>query len=437
MTTNVKTSKLFGWSTPAMLRLSLLAGIVFAALLACAINFGVTRHMQAVKTLTQDATAGINAAEGIKSDLAEMNQLIAQALSTKPGDAERAIVVNYGLKRLELDGSVLTASEHVAFGAAQEDPIKHITHVVATYNKLATDAIDAHEKGDEAGASANYLKASALLSGYLLPDADNLDKASTYALNQSYSELRETARTTEWELIGSTALFVGVLFLVQVFYSRRFRRMVSGSMALAIVLACVYGGYSYVQFSRIDADLTSAKQDAFDSIHVLSRARASAYVLRQNELDAQLDGKSAAEHARQFNESLSKLVNLPDGMNVSTFAHQLNSGKVPDEAGGYMAAELRNVTFAGEWDSAARAVNALNSYVSAASTPASAQAFNQFITALDQTRAINQSEFDKLAADAGSATKGMTWADLALGIVLSLLIFLGINPRLKEYKAGV
>ena len=42
-----------------------------------------------------------------------------------------------------------------------------------------------------------------------------------------------------------------------------------------------------------------------------------------------------------------------------------------------------------------------------------------------------------MAADAGSATKGMTWADLALGIVLSLLIFLGINPRLKEYKAGV
>ena len=44
-------------------------------------------------------------------------------------------------------------------------------------------------------------------------------------------------------------------------------------------------------------------------------------------------------------------------MNVSTFAHQLNSGKVPDEAGGN-GAELRNVTFAGEWDSAARAVNA-------------------------------------------------------------------------------
>ena len=127
-------------------------------------------------------------------------------------------------------------------------------------------------------------------------------RRSTYALNQSYSELRETARTTEWELIGSTALFVGVLFLVQVFYSRCFRRMVSGSMALAIVLACVYGGYSYVPVWRIDADLTSAKQDALIRFMFCRVPVPALMFFVRNELDAQLDGKSAAEHARQFNE---------------------------------------------------------------------------------------------------------------------------------------
>jgi hypothetical protein len=430
------------WSTPVLLRGLMLASLALVAFFYFSIATGLDRHNQGVKTLAEDASGGILSAQSSKSSIAEMNEIAVQALITKPGsDTYAALLQQYANKHWALTINLGKASEHVVYGAAQEDPINDINYVLASYHTLITEAFAAHEKGDDATARADYLKGRDLVSsralpGTLLSSADELDKANTYALNQNYQNQQGIASHTVIQLELSGLALLAVLVVAQVFYRSRFRRRVSFGLFLATLLALGFAGYSYTQFQTTDTSLASAKDDEFDQIHILARANASAIAAREAEFDAVLDPAHAAVYQKQFDDATHKLVMLPAGMTYAQLSGQLQSGSVPDDMGGYLATVLRQTSKV-EHQSAASAVDALGAYVASVHTPSSDKAFTALTDSLAKTKSIKQAQFDAKAAEAANALQGMAVADLAIALILAVFIFLGINPRLKEYKAGM
>ena len=61
-------------------------------------------------------------------------------------------------------------------------------------------------------------------------------------------------------------------------------------------------------------------------------------------------------------------------------------------------------------------------------------AFSQFDKALGRTIKINLDQFDKSLYGAADRLTGLDWLlPLGLALAVSLLAFLGLRPRLKEY----
>ena len=61
-------------------------------------------------------------------------------------------------------------------------------------------------------------------------------------------------------------------------------------------------------------------------------------------------------------------------------------------------------------------------------------AFDQFDTELSKTIAINRKYFDSSLADASGTLAGLDGpVPLGLALAVSVLTFLGLRPRLKEY----
>ena len=63
----------------------------------------------------------------------------------------------------------------------------------------------------------------------------------------------------------------------------------------------------------------------------------------------------------------------------------------------------------------------------------SSAAFTRFDTALDKTLQINRAEFDHSVEDGFAALAGLDVGAPAVGVVIAVLAFFGMRPRLREY----
>jgi hypothetical protein len=157
--------------------------------------------------------------------------------------------------------------------------------------------------------------------------------------------------------------------------------------------------YSGQRFNASDKDLTTAKEQAFESIHSLWQARAVAYL-------AMADLNRVPKDDVSFQAKVS-------------------------EVRGHLGNELHNLTFEGE-EQAARETEAAFSRYAADKTPESFRAFDK---SLGETLRINQQAFDA-AVDRG--LKDVSGFEIAIPLqaaLVALLAWLGLRPRIREYAA--
>lgn len=427
------------WTTPVWLYVILVVNVLVVGNFYFSVSTSQERQTVAVKTLGQDATTGIIAAQRVKAGLAEMDAIVGEALLANNPATSAALMQDYATKRQEVTENLLKASEKVVYGPAEETPIKNISYVLPVYHKLVSDAIAANSRGDKAGAINAYREASGLMSGTMLPAADFLDKAYTYALNQRYGGQLSEASSSHTVVLVSGIVLLVLLVGAQVFYMKRFRRVLSIPMAAATAIVAVFFGYVLIQSSSVSANSRAARDDAFDSVHIIWRARAEAVSVRRAELMIALDPARTAEYKKAFETSANRVLRLPEGQTFDRVTGELKSKNISDDLGGYLASEMRSVDFDGEHDAAVSAVQAFGRYINAAKaggnvTTTTGQAFNSFLTNLDAVRDINQNQFDAKATKAQSALSGLALADLLVSLLVALLIYVGINPRIKEYS---
>ncbi|MEH2420765.1 MAG: hypothetical protein V7K48_07400 [Nostoc sp.] len=204
-------------------------------------------------------------------------------------------------------------------------------------------------------------------------------------------------------------------------------------------------------------NLRTAKEDAFNCMHVLRQARAAAYTANTAESRYLLDPVFAPNYEQVFFSNIAQIAQIPHGQTVETIASAYNfQGKKVDGFKGYIADELNNITFAGEKEAALASLITLGKYLAIdqqirqlerSSKHQEAIAlclgnkfgqsnwlFEEFKTANQKTFDINQAAFDKAIGQGFSNVDGFEIkTGIAVGMI-ALLSFLGLLPCLKEYS---
>ncbi len=447
------------WPTPRRLRAALAAVSLAASLLFLAAFFGVRQHAHAVKTVGHDAAPSIIAAERIKAALADMDANVANELIAKPGQ-DKESTEGYEKRRQELSLGLIAAAENITYGDSERVPIQTINFNLGTYESKVAQARLLHGRGGDSAVLTTYSDASRLMQNTILPAADALEKANNDALEQTYSRqaVLSSATTTLIWVVG--LLLLAALVATQVFLSRRTHRVFSLPLLAATALAVLFLLFTTARLGAASRDLKAAKEDAFDSVYALWHARAVAYNANADESRWLIDRAHARDYETDFHQAADKVAALPPGYSYEMTVSECQTGdvkNVPNTFTGFLATELRNITFPGEKDAAVQTLSAWGKYVgidgqiralqnggqhgdavalcTGGGPDQSNGAYQTFDDALGRTLAINQSEFDKdVIQSAADLALLPVLAPLAM-LAVALLAWMGIHARLREYSA--
>jgi hypothetical protein len=414
----------------------------------------------------------VGAATGLYFSLSDMDAQAANVLLVG-GDpaltASRAQDLRiYASDRATADQDLAQAALAEEGNAAAERELDLALDRVGQYEALAADAMltsqQAHSAAGRAPAAAvgYYRQATDLMQDEILPAADSLTTASGAKLNAAYQEGSTTAGTgIAWVGVLGT-LSVAALVLFQFRLAARFGRLVNPALAAATVLAITLAAVTAARLSDESGQLSVAKQEAFDSIQVLTLARAVSYNANADESRYLVDPGRAVQYQQAFLSKSQQIVNVgPVGyagyeaaLTADIEAYQRDNSVV--RFGGYLGAEFRNITFPGERQAAVASLLAFQRYEqddrtlrALAKTDLAASvaydigtapgqsdwAFNQYDAALSSVIDINSNAFTAAVQDGENGASGWDQVYFALTfIILAALTLAGIRPRLAEYR---
>jgi hypothetical protein len=248
---------------------------------------------------------------------------------------------------------------------------------------------------------------------------------------------------------------------LQYFLFRRMRRVFNPALLVTTLLVFVFLVWALIAFSAASSNLERAKKDAFDSIAVLERARADAYDANGDESRWLLDSsqpKQAKFYEDAFNQKSDRVAKTPTKTSDDALLTELKqTKKVPPDFKGFLADELRNITFPGEETAALETLRMFLVYRDidgkirkleqdhqhaqaialcvGTHEGESNWAFIKFDQALATTIKINKDYFTQYLERAKHDLFGLEFAGpLVMALAVAVLTFLGLRPRLKEYS---
>jgi hypothetical protein len=437
------------WSTPRLLQAGL--GLVWlAAIVALVVtSIGFAELRQAVQTIGRDTAPNISAAQDIRTSLADMDADAANELLGVT-DASGASRQAFEERRTTVSQRLVDASRNIAYGQEEQAPIATLSDQFGVYLELVEQA-RALQAQDPAAALAVYRQATALMHTTLLPAADALDAANDQQLNQEYAARRASAGLLGAAMGISALLLLASLIGLQVFLGRRTRRTFNLPLLAATLVALVFTVRTGTTFAAAMEDLRSAKQDAFDSVYALTHARSVAYDANGEESRYLLDPANAAQSDQAFHTEAAQLVDRPVTEDLIAASQH---GNVPFR--GYLADELNNITYTGELQAAIETLRAFGAYLTTdgeiraleqsgqhqaaidldvGTQPGQSNwAFAQFDDALGRTLGINQREFTAAVDRATADLAGSEYLGPVAAVLIILLAWLGLRPRLREYS---
>jgi len=346
--------------------------------------------------------------------------------------------------------------------AASGVRVRDLLDGLGRYEALAAQAQLLGQREGRDAALGTYRSATALLRQTLLTQAQTVVDAQAGHLTDGYHAETRATTITRLVVFLVALLLVAILAGLQLFLARRFRRTVNPSIAAATAVLVGLTAGSLVLLGLHSDRLHTQKQDAFDSIVALTRARAVSYDANADESRYLLDPAQAAEYERGFMDKTQQILSLP-GATLPTYDQRLDSAwraYLADHGqvgwGGALGAEFGNITFAGERAAAESTVGLFQAYeqddrqiralVSSGRRDAAIRlctsyapggsnyAFDRYDSALTGLITINTRAFGT-AKDADLRDLGRSvWLPAAATIAALALLVAGVRPRLAEYR---
>jgi len=458
--------------TPGGIRLHVVLILLTMVGLAATLAVTVTGLRTGLRTIGRQNAPAVAAAADLYFVLNDMDAQVANVLLV--GDEQnlgftRAQALNiYETRRRQAAADTQQAVAAVGGDASGQTAVRTILDYLGQYQALAAEAIlvdgqTPHAAGHPPlAALERYRQATDLLKANLLPAADTLTDRNARNLQASYAARRGNATTIRvWAGAVGTALLAALIAL-QIFLSRRFRRRFNPALIAATLVAGMLGLSSMHLLANQVDHLDTAKNDAFDSILALTRARAVSYDGNADESRYLVDPARAAQYQADFLAKSQQLALLP-GAEIASYDNALAAAVQAERnnhtdvrIGGYFGTELRNITFTGERAAADLTINRFQAYqkddrrirslvaggdlraaiafCTSYQAGASNYAFDQYDKALTALTAINQAAFDEAVSTGDHELDGWTIKLVIAAAAVAILTLLGVRRRLAEYR---
>jgi hypothetical protein len=403
----------------------------------------------AVRAIARVTAPSVVAAQELGAELADLDTALATALL---GSSSERDVANelFELRRSAANRKLVDAANAITQGEADRIPVVVMSEELGRYLELASRAQWLYVGGDRDGALSLLLLATHLMHARILPAAAELDAVDRGQMDRQYDAATAASKRYEAEAMVTGGLLVASLLGAQLFVRLRMRRRLVPALLLATALSVVFSAYLVGRFRGARENLRIARDDAFNSIHFLWRARALAHDATGDEARWLLDRLRADDYESSYRAKMTQLLSRPGPWKVGT--PDLSSGRVT----GLLIDEARNVTFPGEDQAANAAIATLTDCIAAddrlralerqgkhadaielalgARPDEATAAFDRFDAALVRTIAINQEAFDEVTAASDRALRRAEWLDPAFALVIALLAWVGVRSRLREYS---
>lgn len=435
-------------TTPGQLEAATLALFLGAALF-WAVSASVFSSLYgAVRTVGRDTVPSIVAAEKMNVALADINTNLANAILGRDDDSKPS------WRTIDEDSNavsraLITAGENVTYGEEEEGPIYTIQSSLPVYFRLLGQA----RSRMQTDPLTDTRTASDLMQKTIMPAGLALDEANFRHLTSNYDAHRANQATAWIALLLAIGVPGGLLIVVQFNLTRRTRRLINPPLLGATVLLAIFGIYLPFVFGSASEQLRAAKQDSFDSIHALWKARAVAYDANAEESLYLLE--RAALQTRHQEAFFSKTAQLLAGPPPAEAVALAASGRFKDIKG-FIGVELNNITYPGEREAALELLGTYADYVGidrkirdleragrhaeavvlcVGTAPGQSDwAFQRFDKALLKVIEINEHFFQTQIASAFSLLAWIPWTLPLAALAIAVLGWFGLQPRIREYR---
>jgi hypothetical protein len=446
------------------------AATLLMALVAFSVSWwGIGSIRHAVQTIGYDTKPSIVAAQKIRATLSDLDATVANDLLTG-GNSAAGTSADARADQASLSGLMADAANNVTFKETEWPPIRTIDQSLPLYYEMV---------GDIRAARTPWLSvhralgASTFLRSALAPQADALDLANRQPLDAAFERFQKSSLPTALIVVAAGGGLVAVLVGCQVWLARRTRRTFNVPLLLATAVCSLSMlWFTWATFQE-RAHVYAAKQDAFNSIDALFKAKGLAYAVNADEslwlLDRDPDTRAAYEAS--FKAGTKAILDIdPDSPLVKDVAATLGkaleleqSGKASEAAkitlrlSGLLGDEIDNITFGvDERKPASEAVLMFLDYVKidrairdldnkgdhqaavdlciGSKEGQSNWAFARFDAAVDAAIKVNEDEFSARVEDAMGILRLMPWV-LSLSLAVTVLLAsAGLWQRYGEYR---
>ena len=438
-------------TTPQILWLALGASWLLTLLLFLVSFWGLQQMRAAAQTIGRDSEPSVLAARQIGQSLANMHASVANAFLLGAGHDQEAWAT-YQQERNTVADTLVNAAQNITYSGEKEQIIALSENFVRYQDLISTASAGMAQ--NPTGAMVVFGQADDLIHNQLFPEANELARINDAQLTQTYQADRTVGVVMAVVTVLAGLALLVALVATQRFLTRRTRRLFNLPLLGASLLGVILVALVATALLRSNENLRGAKLDAYDSVYALTSARAVSYDANADEslwLVAKDDPRYETAFMNKAKQMSDPLLNDPTVKQLPTYI----DGHKPVPFKGFLANELNNITFVGEREGALSAANWWAQYLAidaqirtlehngdhpgaVALDVGTAQgqsnfAFDNFDKAMQQLIAINQLEFDNSIQQIFDNVGIATFVPI-LALIIAALVWLGVQPRLAEYR---
>lgn len=451
-------------TVPARIRAWTAAGVVAVLGLFGVTAMAIGDARDGLRIIGHDAGPQVVATADLYYALSDMDTQVANILlvgEERLGGGREQAMARYDQRRAEAGRAVLEAADLAREDEVERQTVRQLLNGLSRYERLAAQALLLNDQADHAAGPPPrpvielYRQATDLMRHDLLPKAYNLTLDSGSIVRRTYEEQRTAVLNGRIAVVAAGVVTVVVLLGLQVYLARRFRRILNPPLLAATLVVTVLVGMAAGLLEREAANLRTAKEDGFNSVLALSRARAIGNSLHGDQSRFLLDPERADTYGQVYLDKSQSVLYTPAG-NLDKYYAGLR-GVVADYPGkvaflGFLGDEARNAGTADRREALADTLRRYEAFqqndrrlraLSAAGQTGQAirfqmdalgRSFEEYDQALVSLTAMHQRTFQAAIADGDDRLTGWDYALPGAILVAVALIFVGVRPRLLEYR---
>jgi hypothetical protein len=443
-------------------------GLAFLAVLAVAAVFAVAAlavqdARDGLKVIGHDAGPQVVATGDLYFALSDMDAQLAAVLlmgrEENLGDGRAKALRVYDQRRSEAHRALLQGSNLASDDPAEQRTARSVLDALGRYEQLAgqalqLDARQPHAAGPPGAEVQNlYRQATDLMKLDVLPKAYNLTLDNGTTVRRTYESKHSAVLTGRAWVLLTGLLLIAVLVGLQVYLAVHFRRLINPVLALATLASLVLVAGTVGLLTSEANHLKKAKNDGFDSVLSLSRARAISNNADADETRYLLDPSRADTYEQVYLDKSQEILYVPAG-SLRQYYQQVDQ-KVAARSGymGLLGLEARHVTLPGQRAAVDRTLDRYRSVqhddarMRSLATGSggrhdaivlrmgtASRDFDAYDQALVSLTALHQRSFTSAIGAGDDGLSGWNVGLPVAAVVIALLVLVGVRPRLSEFR---